>query len=697
MPPAQDTLTSPVQFLKGIGPKRADLLKGLGVATLEDLLYYLPRDWEDRRETRDLAHPPAGKVVVRAKVESAELLPFRGRGLALFRARVTSSAGTLEALWFKRPTPRYDVFKSLRADIAPGREVWLVGRPENTLLRVTDIQVDEYYSVDDPHARLHVDRIVPVYPLTEGLSGRFVREAVAQALERASEAAPDVLPPGVVRERALAPIGAALRQVHFPDSWAQREEARRRLAYQEFFLIGMALALKRRQTKAAAKSFLYTVRKNLLTPFKEHLGFPFTRAQKKVISEIFTDMQGPTPMTRLLQGDVGAGKTVVAVSALLLAVENGYQGALMAPTEILAEQHYLTLQHLLRGLPVRVGLLTSKNKKKERAKLLEELKAGQVHILVGTHALLNEEVILPKLSLVVIDEQHRFGVRQRGELRRKGLPPDMLVMTATPIPRTLSLTLWGDLDISTLDELPPGRRPVETQVVTEETAFAALRREVQAGHQAYVVCPVIDETARGETKAAASEVDRMKALFPDLRIELLHGQMPPAKKDDIMEAFARGETDVLVATPVVEIGMDVSNATVMLIQHPERFGLASLHQLRGRVGRSQLESWCFLVGDPYGPAAERIETLCRTHDGFEISERDLVLRGPGEVLGVEQHGPLALRAGDLLRDLNLIKEAKTDSTRFLESDPGLRRPEHQALKTRLIDQYQRRWNWIDIS
>jgi ATP-dependent DNA helicase RecG len=441
------------------------------------------------------------------------------------------------------------------------------------------------------------------------------------------------------------------------------------------------------------------LKKNLLTPFREALGFAFTRAQKRVIREIFADMQGPHPMNRLLQGDVGSGKTVVAASALLLAVENGHQGALMAPTEILAEQHYLTFLKLMRGLGVRVELLTSKLKGRTRARVLGDLAAGRVNLAIGTHALLDEDVRFESLSLVVVDEQHRFGVRQRTVLRLKGRQPDLLVMTATPIPRTLALTLYGDLDVSTLDELPPGRRPVETRHVPERAAFEHLSRQVEAGHQAFVVYPVIEESSRAELKAASLEKERLeREVFPRFRLGLLHGQMAAAQKDEVMEAFARGEFQVLVTTPVVEVGVDVPNATVMVVQHAERFGLASLHQLRGRVGRSHLPSWCFLVGDPATPAAQgRIEVLCRTHDGFEISERDLKLRGPGEMLGVEQHGPLALKVGDLAADLDLIRIAREDGERLLAEDPALVRPEHRALRERLIDQYARRWRWIDLS
>ena len=437
----------------------------------------------------------------------------------------------------------------------------------------------------------------------------------------------------------------------------------------------------------------------MLTPFRQQLGFELTPAQKRVINEIFDDMRRPHPMTRLLQGDVGSGKTVVALSALLLAVENGGQAALMAPTEILAEQHRATLDRVLEGLPVRVASLTSRASKKERAAILDKIAEGQVDIVVGTHALLEEDVRFKSLRLAVIDEQHRFGVRQRTTLRQKGNLIDLLVMTATPIPRTLALALYGDLEVSTIDEMPPGRTPIKTVLAPEADAFAAARAAVAAGHQAYVVYPIIDESSRLDLQAAKAEYERLCAVvFPDLKVALIHGAMPPRTKNAVMDEFARGKWQILVATSVIEVGIDVPNATVMVIQNADRFGLASLHQLRGRIGRSAAESSCLLVADPKTPQARaRLDTMVATSDGFRIGEEDLRLRGPGELLGTEQSGELSLRVADLFKDAELLADARADADELLSADAKLLKPEHALLKRRLLALYQSRWNWIDLA
>ena len=693
-------LAQSVQYLKGVGPQRALGLERLEVKTVGDLLRYYPRDWEDRRETpAPGVAPTQGPVVVRGRVVRARQIPA-GIRVALFRATVSVPAwgGTVEAVWFKRPSRRYDVLEKLKEEVKPGVDLWIVGKAEATLLRVREIHAEEHYAIDDPRADLHVGRIVPVYPLTEGITARFLRETMYEAL-RSVGAVPEPLPPSLVRKRTFLTASQALAGIHFPRSQAEHEEARRRLAYEELLLLELAWVLKSRQTRQALKSFGYEIRRRFLTPFREHLGFELTAAQKRVINEIFADMQAEHPMTRLLQGDVGSGKTVVAIAALLLAAENGYQGAFMAPTEILAEQHHWTLAKFLAGMDVRTALLTSRVPKREREKVLAEAAAGKVDIVLGTHALLEGDVQFKHLRLVVIDEQHRFGVRQRTTLRQKGPPMDMLIMTATPIPRTLALALYGDLHVSTLDEMPPGRAPVRTARAGDAEAFEIVRREVAKGRQAYVVYPIIEESSRLDLKAAEAEFARLRGSeFAGLRVELVHGQLPGRRKAQVMETFASGGLDVLVATPVIEVGVDVPNATVMVVQNADRFGLASLHQLRGRIGRGGHESFCLLVADPKTPEANRrIASLCETNDGFRIAEEDLKLRGPGEVLGTAQHGDLTLRLANLLSDADLLAQSREDAEELLAADPSLMQAEHIALRERLLALYQRRWHAIDLA
>ncbi len=688
-----------IQYLKGVGPRRAALLERLGVRTVEDLLHYYPRDWQDRRETADLSLPSAAEVVVvRGRVLRAGARAA-GPSLSIYKATLATAHGKVDCVWFKHLSRRFDVLASLKKEVAEGADLWVVGRADPDLVGVREIRVEEHYPIADERWRLHVGRLTPIYALTEGIGQRFLRELVDAALSRAADAAPDAVPRELAASRRLLAAPQALRGVHFPRSAAELEAARARLAYEELLLLELAWILKRRQTAGLAKPHRYEVTRRLLTPFRAGLGFELTAAQKRVINEIFDDLRRPSPMTRLLQGDVGSGKTVVAVSALLLAVENGGQGALMAPTEILADQHRATLERTLKGLPVRVASLTSRTPKAARVKTLAAAAAGGIDLLVGTHALLEEDVRFKSLRLAVVDEQHRFGVRQRTTLRRKADLIDLLVMTATPIPRTLALALYGDLEISTIDEMPPGRVPVRTELADESAAFAAVRREVAAGRQAYVVYPIIEESPALDLRSAKAEHARLSAeVFPDLRVGLIHGALPAREKARAMEDFAAGRVQVLVATPVIEVGIDVPNATVMVVQSAERFGLASLHQLRGRIGRGAAQSYCFLVGEAAGDGARaRLATLAATSDGFRIGEEDLKLRGPGELLGTAQSGELSLRVADLVRDAGLLADARADAAKLLSDDPALREPAHALLRRRLLALYQSRWNWIDLA
>jgi len=694
-----DTLEKPIQFLKGVGPRRALLFERLGVRTVEDLLHHYPRLWQDRRETADLRLPtPTGMVVLRGRVLKAAA---RGAGprLALYKATLATSHGKVECVWFKHLSRRFDVFGSLKKEVREGADLWVVGRAEADLTGIHELRVEEHYPLDDDRWRLHVARTVPVYALTEGLSQRFTRELIHSALESSGDLATDAVPSELMAKRRLLAAPQALQGLHFPRSEAEWEASRARLAYEEFLILESAWILKRRQTQGISKGFNYEIKRSLLTPYRRALGFDLTAAQRRVINEIFDDMRRPHPMTRLLQGDVGSGKTVVALSALLLAVENKGQGALMAPTEILADQHRATLDRFLKTLPVRVASLTSRIPKKERAKILADAASGKVDILVGTHALLEEEVRFKNLRLAVVDEQHRFGVRQRSTLRQKGSLIDLLVMTATPIPRTLALALYGDLEVSTIDEMPPGRVPIKTVLGSEAQALETIRRETALGRQAYIVYPIIEESALLDLQSAKAEFERLsREVFPDLKVSLIHGAMPGKTKTKVMESFLRGEAQVLVATPVIEVGIDVPNATVMVIQNADRFGLASLHQLRGRIGRGAAESSCHLVADPRTEQARRrVQTMVETSDGFRIGEEDLKLRGPGELLGMAQHGELSLRVADLFKDEELLAQARADADELLRADARLQKQEHSRLRRRLLSIYQGRWNWIDLA
>ncbi|MEI7481813.1 MAG: ATP-dependent DNA helicase RecG [Elusimicrobiota bacterium] len=688
-----------IQYLKGVGPQRAGLFKKLGLETVDDMLFYFPKKWEDRRLNAKKEHL---EYVDEVSVIFGRILSVRdlytSSSLRIFKTVMDAGGYEAEASWFKRHTPRFDVFAPLRKDVKPGEKIWLVATPEDPLFK-TRLRVDEYYRDDDMIARrAHINRIIPVYPLTEGITARFMREAMFKVVLDHAPGKGEFMPGRLLAKRALIARDLALRALHFPENYFELKEARKRFIYEELFLMTLAWAIKRRQTRSINKGFTYEVKRHLLTPFRANLGFKFTQSQTKAINDIFADLSSAAPMARLLEGDVGSGKTVVALSALLLAVENGYQGAFMAPTEILAEQHYLTFVKHLKGLDVRFAVLTSRVKAKEKKDILDRLEKGELDIIIGTHAVLEENVRFRNLKLIVVDEQHRFGVRQRAALRGKGDKADMLITTATPIPRTLFLALYGDLDLSVLTDMPPGRKPVKTESVDEEAALKVVRLETSKRRQAYIVYPVIEESEIRTLKSVKAEFERLKEVFKDRRLAMLHGAMTGCEKERVMSEFTGGKIDILVATPVVEVGIDVPNATVMVINNAENFGLASLHQLRGRVGRGRWESRCLLVAHSSTAAgSERIEAMCSTNSGFEISEKDSYMRGAGEVLGVRQHGDMEFRMADLARDSDILKQAIEDRDALLAEDPDLLKPENAGLRYNLLKLYQQKWNLIDLS
>lgn len=697
------TSTGTLQRLKGLGPAKAKLFEKLGISTLTDLLHYYPRTYQDRRpDEKPNDYNSNSLTVFKGRVLRTQEIP--ARSVLIFKAFLENEQGRqIECTWFKKRSFgrfRFDPFGPMKKDFKLNAEVWVIGRQEDrNNFFGNKITVEEYYPAADPLSALHAGRLTPIYSLTEGLTNKQFRLFMHEALQtEALQTEPEILPPALLAKRKLLGSTQALRGIHFPAGLAELDAAKARLAYEEFLLLATAWGIKRTQTKILEKGYSYEIKRTLLTPLRQNLGFQFTNSQKHVINEIFRDLQSPRPMNRLLQGDVGSGKTVVALCAMLLAAENGYQAALMAPTEILAEQHFITFEKMLKALGVKTAILTSSTKAAAKRKILKELQEGTIQIIVGTHSLIQEDVKFANLRLAVIDEQHRFGVRQRAQLKEKTAKLDLLTMTATPIPRTLALAFYGDLEVSTLTELPPGRQPIQTETATEKLAFMRVTDEVAKGRQAYIVYPLIEESEKISAKAVSEEFEKLKTVFPQFRLAMLHGQMTQEEKEAVMADFAAHKTDILIATPVIEVGIDVKNATVMVIENAERFGLASLHQLRGRVGRGEHASYCILVAEHAGSIAkERVDIICRTCDGFKIGERDMQLRGPGEILGTRQSGELEFKAGDFFKDRDILTWAIEDRDELLTQDPALVQPAHQLFKQRLIQLYEKNWHLIDLS
>lgn len=693
----------PAQFMKGVGPRRADVLKRLGIRTVADLLYHVPRRYEDRSRFVPIAQlTPEHSATVQGQVAGSSLFRSK-RGSVIFQLVVKDPSGTLVALWFNQPY--------MRTWFQVGDRLILYGRAE-LVGRKRQMYVPEFELItDDDQDTIHTGRIVPIYPATSGLHQRAIRSVIKQAVDQFAGQVPDPLPPTLRQRYELLPLPLALRGIHFPASEPQRRRAEERLGFDDLFLFQLAMA-QRRQRRQETDGIAHQVRGPLVEALKGQLPFTLTAAQQRAIQEIFADLAAPHLMHRLLHGDVGSGKTVVAAFAVAASAQGGYQSAIMAPTEILAEQHHGTLHALLAPLGLTVALLTGSTPPEERARRLAEIRTGDVHLVIGTHALLQESVTFHRLGLIVIDEQHKFGVEQRAALRAKGAHPDVLVMTATPIPRTLALTVYGDLEVSAITELPPGRPPVKTgwvKAARRPETYAWLARVLDQGRQCYVVCPRIGGTGprRGPVPPAdlfapaPDPTDDLKAatkvyeyfrgrVFPGYRVGLLHGRLSDDAKDQVMREFKHGRIQILVSTQVIEVGIDVPNATVMIVEQADRFGLAQLHQLRGRVGRGGYESHCLLIADPATPEGHaRIQALLATHDGFKIAEQDLALRGPGEVLGRRQSGAPELRLAALLLDPIWLDRARQEATTLVARDPRLAQPAHRPLAQRLSRLLQR--------
>ncbi len=679
-------LASPVQYVKGVGPQRARFLTRLGINTVRDALFHLPYRYEDRSSLIKIAELArhqldTGLNTISGKVVSSEIItpnPRRPR-LRLFELVIADSSGALKAKWFNQAY--------LKKLFKPGQEVVLYGIVKrNYWGSGFEMTNPEYEIIDDgdedpAHSaadQIHTGRIVPVYRLTEGLSQKQLRNIMYAIVNSAVQSVQDDIPQEIITRRHLPGLRESLANVHFPEATVSIDMLNggtspyhQRLSFDELFTFQAGLAIIKKG-ELLEKGIAFLPDGRLAGCLRGALPFTLTSAQERVLGDILNDMKSHVPMNRLIQGDVGSGKTIVALLAMLAAVESGYQAALMAPTEILAEQHYLNIHTLVENLGLKIHLLTGSKKNKN----IETISSGDANIVIGTHALIQEGVSFKNLGLIVIDEQHRFGVMQRATLKKKGTDPDTLIMTATPIPRTLALTLYGDLDYSIIDELPPNRSPVITRQLTEkqkEYIYQLIEEQVKKGMQAYIVYPVIEESDKTNLKAAITGMEALRVKFPQFKIGLLHGRMKPAEREEVMREFKNGALQILVSTTVIEVGVDVPNATLMVIIHAERFGLAQLHQLRGRVGRGSVQSHCILLH--YGAAEDarrRLAVMVGTNDGFKIAEEDLAIRGPGEFFGTKQSGLPDLKVADIVRDARLLEAARKDAFGLIEKDPELR-------------------------
>jgi ATP-dependent DNA helicase RecG len=693
---AADFLATPLQFLKGVGPRKAADLKRAGLVVVEDLLYRLPFRYEDRSRMQPIASlRPGTKAAVLGEIKSAHLAVTRRRGFKIFHAVVGDASGAIRCTWMNQAF----LADVLRAHL----QVVIFGdvKLDSTGLHFLN---PEYELVSDDLSNVHTGRIVPFYEKTGVVTPNMQRRLVRQALDQLPPEIPDPLPAELRARLQLVPRRTAIEESHFPPNDASVDElnafrspAQQRLIFEEFFLFQIGHAWRRHASGTELKPFVPVVDDRIRASAAKVLPFKLTPGQRQAVKEIVDDMRRPEPMHRLLQGDVGAGKTIVALLAAVVAMENGLQVAFMAPTEILAAQHFGNIARLLASSRFRVDLLTGSTPGLQKHTLLANIERGTTNLVVGTHALVQEQVSFHKLGFVVIDEQHRFGVVQRAALRAKGLRPDVLLMTATPIPRTLALTDYSELDVSKITGLPPGRKPVTTLVKPEsrrDEIYDLIRRELDAGRQAYIIYPLVEESEKVDLKSATEMADHLQAeVFPAHRVALLHGRMKQDAKDHVMHAFAAGRIEVLVSTTVVEVGVDVANASIMVVEHAERFGLSQLHQLRGRVGRGPWESVCILLYQaPWSDdARERLKAMASTSDGFAIAERDLELRGPGDFFGTRQSGLPKLRTGDLVRDRDIMEAAHREARALVER--GGLTPELTSFVAR---QWQEQFGLIEV-
>ena len=696
-----------VQYLKGVGPERVKHFHHLGISTSRDLLYHFPRKYLDRTKIKKITEilnfyrsqksterlSSAEEETIQGKIVTISLIRTRRRK-SIVKAAVSDQSGMIYATWFNQPY--------LKTYLTKGKKVILSGRIK--LLEKPEMIAPEYEVLaDDNSPPLHAGGLIPCYPLTEGLKQKFMRRTIKILLDKNIDL-PEIIDDLLRKKRQLPPVEQAIRQIHFPDNNTKLATARKRFIYEELFLLQLALGLRRNRVRKSMVKYPLKISTALEERIRQRIPFTLTRSQEKVIREIKQDLLRTHPMNRLLQGDVGSGKTVVAIYASLVAIGNKTQVAFMTPTEILAEQHYQTITQLLADSRVKITLLTSGLPAAERRKRLNLIKQGRINLVIGTHSLIQKQVAFQKLSLLIIDEQHKFGVIQRSVLKQKGGNPHTLVMTATPIPRTMAMTLFGDLDISTIDELPPGRQPIKTLLRPTKKMARALdfiRGKLKEGRQVYFVYPLIEQSdqainQQGSLKSATQMAKYLQEkIFPEFRVTLLHGGMSEKKKDQVMQDFRSGRINILVSTVIIEVGIDVPNASIMVIDHAERYGLAQLHQLRGRIGRGTHRSYCLLFGDFTTPESkQRLNIMAETNDGFRIAEEDLRIRGPGEFLGLKQSGFPEFKIVDLHRDFDILKQTRNDAGQVLSRDPLLKQGQHRCLKEIIIKQFKNKYNAI---
>ena len=694
-------LDSPVTFMKGVSLALAAKFARLGVHTMRDMLYFFPRRHLDysRRKSISRLEGDEEQTIIANVWQAQEIILGGRRGT---EAIVGDETGNIRVIWFNQPY--------LARKLRPNTQVVISGKV--SLFRGRMVFESPEWELMEDKELIHTGRLVPLYPLTQGLHPRQMRGLMKRVMDQWAWRVTDFMPEGVRAHCHLLELPQSILQAHYPDNELLKDRARERLAFDELFLIQLGVLARKRNWQESQPGNPFKINGQVTEKFLHSLPFTLTGSQKRVLGEILADLEKPKPMSRLLQGEVGSGKTVVAAAALLAAIGSGYQGALMAPTEILAEQHFSSICQLLSGgeregylcsclgllsRPINVSLLIGDIPPKEKERLQSQIREGKVDLVIGTHAIIQRGVEFQRLGLAVVDEQHRFGVLQRSALRQKGFNPHVLVMTATPIPRTLALTLYGDLDLSVIDELPPGRLCIKTKWLSPEQregAYNFLRREIKIGRQAFIICPLIEESESIATKAAIAEYQRLsEGVFPDLRLGLLHGRMPASEKEDVMRRFRAGEVDILVSTPVVEVGIDVPNATLMLVEGADRFGLSQLHQFRGRVGRGKEQSYCLLLAEfPSEEGRERLALIEQIQDGFVLAEEDLRLRGPGEFFGTRQSGLPDLRMARL-SDVALLERAREEAIRLFQEDPGLEAAEHRLLSQEIARVWQNGGEW----
>jgi ATP-dependent DNA helicase RecG len=675
-------LNSSVTEIKNIGGEREKLLASLNIHTVGDLIEYFPRDYDDRSDIAKIADLKIGESATFVARVASDAQTMRIKKLTIVKILLKDETGTIEGVWYNQPYMKSSL-KEGQLYMLTGKIVQKYGR-----LQVDSPELEPLKPNGDP---ISGGRIVPIYSLTKRLSQKVLRQLIKSVLDEVTPQLGEFIPLQIRKRYGLCERGFAINNIHFPQDDNSFFIARRRLVFEELFLLQTKLLQLKGTVQAKPVSVM--IDNTDCTPLLKELGFPLTGAQQRVLDEIKADFTGSTVMNRLVQGDVGCGKTAVAALAAYMAVNNGYQTALMAPTDVLATQHYSYFSELFARLGIRCALLTSSLKKREKNEVYKALENGEISIVIGTHALIQDTVSFKRLGLVITDEQHRFGVRQRAVLTEKGDNPHALVMTATPIPRTLALILYGDLDISVIDELPPGRQHIDTFAVHTSyyaRIYAFIRKEIEAGRQAYIICPMIEENEKSELKAVTEYAEQLQNdIFPDLRVDLLHGKMKAEEKQRIMNEFAENKTQILVSTTVIEVGINVPNATVMMVENAERFGLSALHQLRGRVGRGTSKSYCILVSDGKSKVSrERLKIMCSTNDGFVVSEKDLSLRGPGDFFGTRQHGLPEMKIANLYKDVDILKLVQEASTELYRRDPDLVSEDNQALHRKIIDIFE---------